>query len=84
MKQAKVLTVVERKRLLAVIADDRHGERNRLAVMLSFPIGAPEPFAPPCMRHRFLPPTAGERQGRPLRVCAPQRRLASMGSVLRL
>ncbi len=36
MKQAKVLTVAERKRLLTVIANDRHSERNRLAVMLSF------------------------------------------------
>ncbi len=36
MKQAKVLTVAERKRLLAVIANDRHSERNRLAVMLSY------------------------------------------------
>ena len=36
MKQAKVLTVAERKRLLAIIANDRHSERNRLAVMLSF------------------------------------------------
>ncbi len=39
MKQAKVLTVVERRRLLAVIANDRHSERNRLAVMLSFLAG---------------------------------------------
>ena len=39
MKQAKVLTVAERKRLLAVIAKERHGERNRLAVMLSFLAG---------------------------------------------
>ena len=39
MKQAKVLTVAERKRLLAVIANDRHSERNRLAVMLSFLAG---------------------------------------------
>ena len=29
MKQAKVLTDAERKRLLAVIANDRHSERNR-------------------------------------------------------
>ena len=36
MKQAKVLTDAERKRLLAVNANDRHSERNRLAVMLSF------------------------------------------------
>ena len=39
MKQAKVLTEAERKRLLAVIAKDRHSERNRLAVMLSFLTG---------------------------------------------
>ena len=35
MKQAKVLTDAEMKRLLAVIANGRHAERNRLAVMLS-------------------------------------------------
>ena len=35
MKQAKVLTDAEMKRLLAVIANSRHAERNRLAVMLS-------------------------------------------------
>ena len=35
MKQAKVLTEAEMKRLLAVITNDRHSERNRLAVMLS-------------------------------------------------
>jgi integrase/recombinase XerD len=35
MKQAKVLTEAEMKRLLAVVADDRHCGRNRLAVMLS-------------------------------------------------
>ncbi len=39
MKQAKVLTVAERKRLLAVIANDRHAERSRRAVMLSFLAG---------------------------------------------
>ena len=39
MKQAKDLTVAERKRLLAVIAHDRHSGRNRLAVMLSFLAG---------------------------------------------
>ena len=39
MKQAKVLTVAERKRLLAIIANDRRSERNRLAVMLSFLAG---------------------------------------------
>jgi integrase/recombinase XerD len=35
MKQAKVLTEAEMKRLLAVVADDRHCSRNRLAIMLS-------------------------------------------------
>ncbi len=35
MKQAKVLTDTEMKRLLAVIVNGRHAERNRLAVMLS-------------------------------------------------
>ena len=35
MKQAKVLTGAEMKRLLAIVASGRHGERNRLAVMLS-------------------------------------------------
>tara|TARA_B100002003_G_scaffold239244_1_gene258392 strand:+ start:243 stop:812 length:570 start_codon:yes stop_codon:yes gene_type:complete len=35
MKQAKVLTEAEMKRLLAVVADDRHCGRNRLAIMLS-------------------------------------------------
>ena len=35
MKQAKVLTDTEMKRLLAVIANGRHAERNRLAVMPS-------------------------------------------------
>ena len=35
MKQAKVLTDKEIKRLLAVIANGKHPERNCLAVMLS-------------------------------------------------
>ena len=35
MKQAKVLTEAEMKRLLAVVGNDRHPERNRLAVMMS-------------------------------------------------
>ena len=48
------------------------------------PLGAPLPGAPPCMRQRFLPVTAGERHGFPLRVFAPHRWLASMGAVLRL
>ena len=39
MRQAQVLTGAERKRLLAVIANDRHSGRNRLAVMLGFLAG---------------------------------------------
>jgi integrase/recombinase XerD len=36
MKQAKVLTEIELKRLLKIVAFTRHAERNRLIVMLSF------------------------------------------------
>ena len=39
MQQAKVLTGAEGKRLLSVIANDRHSERTRLAVILSFLAG---------------------------------------------
>ena len=39
MKQARVLTATEMKRLLAVIANGRHADRNRLAVMFSFLAG---------------------------------------------
>ena len=39
MKQARVLTDAEFKRLLAVIAQGRHGARNRLAFMLSYQAG---------------------------------------------
>ena len=39
MKQAKVLTAAEMKWLMAVIADERYAERNRLAVMLSHMAG---------------------------------------------
>jgi len=35
------------------------------------------------MRQRFLPLTAGDRQGLPERVLAPQRWLESIGPVLR-
>ncbi len=45
--------------------------------------GAPDPAAPPCMRQRFLPLTAGDMHGFPDRVLAPQRGLASIGPVLR-
>jgi integrase/recombinase XerD len=39
MKQAKVLSEAELKRVLSVIANQRHAARNRIAVMLSFYAG---------------------------------------------
>lgn len=39
MKQARVLTDVEFKRLMAVVAQGRHAARNRLAFMLSYQAG---------------------------------------------
>jgi hypothetical protein len=42
------------------------------------PCGAPDPSASPCIRQRFLPWTAGDSQGLPDRVLAPQRGLSSM------
>ncbi|WP_370675558.1 tyrosine-type recombinase/integrase [Pleomorphomonas sp. PLEO] len=39
MRQARVLTEPELKRLLAVVAQSRHAERNRLAFMLSHLVG---------------------------------------------
>ena len=50
---------------------------------LVFPRGAPDPLAPPCIRQRIFPCTAGERQGVPARVVAPQRGLASMHQAFR-
>ena len=47
------------------------------------PRGAPEPGAPPCIRHRLFPFTAGDLQGSPERVLAPQRGLDNIGAVLR-
>jgi hypothetical protein len=47
------------------------------------PRGAPEPAAPPCIRHRRFPRTAGDLQDRPDLVLAPQRGLDSIGPVLR-
>jgi hypothetical protein len=47
------------------------------------PRGAPDPGAPPCIRKRLLPGTAGDMQGLPERVFAPQRGLDSIGPVLR-
>src|ERR1700722_13371821 len=45
---------------------------------------APEPAAPPCIRQRFFPRTAGDIHGFPKRVLAPQRGLPSIGPVFRL
>jgi len=45
------------------------------------PFGAPLPAAPPCIRQRLLPTTAGDKQDVPIRVRAPQRRLASIAWV---
>ncbi len=39
MKQAKTLTAQELKRVLAVVAVNRHAQRNRLAVLLSYYAG---------------------------------------------
>jgi integrase/recombinase XerD len=39
MRQAKVLTELELKRVLAVIAQGRHAGRNRLAILLSHQLG---------------------------------------------
>jgi hypothetical protein len=48
------------------------------------PRGAPDPAAPPCIRQRFLPATAGDDlHGLPDRDFAPQRRATSIGPVLR-
>ena len=47
------------------------------------PCGAPDAGAPPCMRQRFLPLTAGDMQGLPERVFGPQQRLDCIGPVLR-
>ena len=44
--------------------------------------GAPQPGAPPCMRQRLLPPTAGDTAC-PDRVLAPRRGLDSIGPILR-
>jgi hypothetical protein len=50
---------------------------------LQLPRGAPEPLAPPCMRQRFFPATAGALQLPPLRVLARHRGLLSIGRQLR-
>jgi len=47
------------------------------------PMGAPLPAAPPCIRHRRFPRTAGDWHGFPLRVRAPHRGARFMGSFSR-
>jgi hypothetical protein len=47
------------------------------------PTCAPDPCAPPCIRQRFFPETAGDRHACPERVRAPQRGLDNIGTVLR-
>ena len=56
-----------RRRLLSCV------QRPCLKLPLRSPDGPPEPFAPPCIRQRARPLTAACRQGRPVRVLAPQR-----------
>ncbi|MBB3777235.1 hypothetical protein FHS52_003232 [Erythromicrobium ramosum] len=56
---------------------------NSLVSAFWLPMGAPDPLAPPCIRHRSFSRTAGERHGVPDRVFAPQRALAIIGRVLR-
>jgi len=58
--------------------------KNPCLTAFLLPSGAPDPAAPPCIRQRFLPPTAGDLQGLPERVFAPQRALESIAAVLRL
>ncbi|MGY4291300.1 hypothetical protein ACVWXO_010566 [Bradyrhizobium sp. LM2.7] len=48
-----------------------------------FPLGAPHLAAPPCIRQRVLPCTAGAQHAPPSRVLAPQRGLARIAAVLR-
>src|SRR5690242_6417473 len=43
-------------------------------------MGAPLPGAPPCILQRRFPRTAGDWQGYPLRVRAPQRSVRCMGN----
>ncbi len=60
MKQARVLTEPETKRLLAVIANDRDSERNRVVVMLSHLVGLRVGEIPALWirgRGSFTPPT---------------------------
>ena len=47
-------------------------ERSPCFQALRLPLGAPG-LVPPCIRHRRLPLTAGERHSAPDRVFAPQR-----------
>jgi hypothetical protein len=62
-----LLRVALRRRLFSRV------QRPCLKLPLRAPDGPPEPFAPPCIRQRARPLRAACRQGRPVRVLAPQR-----------
>lgn len=47
------------------------------------PLGAPDPFAPPCILQRIFPATAGDRHGFPDLVLAPHRGLCFIAAVWR-
>ena len=49
------------------------GVAAMLVVAVARPLGSPDPCAPPCIRQRLLPVTAGDRHGFPDRVLAPHR-----------
>ena len=53
-------------------------ERPPCLKAFRLPGDAPLPAAPPCIRHRRLPRTAGDRHGLPDRVRAPQRQARFM------
>jgi hypothetical protein len=47
------------------------GVAAMLVIAVARPFGSPDPCAPPCIRQRLLPFTAGDRHGFPDRVLAP-------------
>ena len=59
----------------------RSGRRKSFARVLA--VLQPEPGAAPCIRQRLFPRTAGDLQGLPERVLAPQRGLDNIGPVSR-
>jgi hypothetical protein len=83
--------LIVRTRPFALLTRSRIRRRFSMASRVKWPcltalrlfLGAPEPGAPPCIRHRRLPCTAGDLQGLPERVLAPQRGLDNILVVLR-